>query len=103
MSKARAITLRDKDGRPFTPPLFSHVYQLSTEFQQNDKGSWFKWVVKFDGDKAADARLEEGDELFEEAKNFRMALQAGKMKEKYETQAREGSGSRDDDESGDVF
>ena len=101
MSKARAIMGRDGSGRPFTMPLFAHVYRLATEYIQNDKGSWYKWTVKFDGQNAAEARLEQDDELFQEAKNFRVALSSGQAKENYNTQQREGGAGRSED--GDVF
>ena len=34
---------------PFTPPMFSHVYRLTTVSQENSKGSWHGWEVALDG------------------------------------------------------
>jgi len=41
-----SISLKGSDGNSFTPPIFSHVYNLSTVQQSNDKGTWFGWSVK---------------------------------------------------------
>jgi hypothetical protein len=40
------ISMKGSDGESFTPPIFSHVYNLSTVQQSNDKGTWFGWSVK---------------------------------------------------------
>lgn len=40
------ISMKGSDGNTFTPPIFSHVYNLSTVQQSNDKGTWFGWSVK---------------------------------------------------------
>ena len=29
----------------FTPPTYSHIYNLSTVQMSNDKGTWFGWEV----------------------------------------------------------
>ena len=34
---------------PFTPPMFSHVYRLTTVSQENSKGSWHGWEVALEG------------------------------------------------------
>ena len=34
---------------PFTPPMFSDVYRLTTVSQENSKGSWHGWEVALDG------------------------------------------------------
>ena len=38
------IKLQGKNGM-FTPPMCSHLYNLKTVPQSNDKGSWFGWSV----------------------------------------------------------
>ena len=43
-SMMNSIKLKGKDGM-FTPAAYSHVYNLSTVQQSNDKGTWFGWNV----------------------------------------------------------
>jgi hypothetical protein len=40
------LVMKGSDGKQFVPPIFSHVYNLSTVQQSNDKGTWFGWSVK---------------------------------------------------------
>lgn len=39
-----SIKLKGKNGF-FTPAAFSHIYNLKTVQQSNDKGTWFGWEV----------------------------------------------------------
>ena len=43
-SMINSIKLQGKNGM-FTPASYSHVYNLSTVQQSNDKGTWFGWNV----------------------------------------------------------
>jgi hypothetical protein len=43
-SMMQSIKLQGKNGM-FTPASFSHLYQLKTVQQSNDKGTWFGWEV----------------------------------------------------------
>ena len=43
-SMMNSIKLKGKSGM-FTPASYSHVYNLSTVQQSNDKGTWFGWNV----------------------------------------------------------
>ena len=43
-SMMNSIKLQGKNGM-FTPAAYSHVYNLSTVQQSNDKGTWFGWNV----------------------------------------------------------
>ena len=36
--------MQGKNGL-FTPPTYSHIYNLSTVQMSNDKGTWFGWDV----------------------------------------------------------
>jgi hypothetical protein len=72
VSDAASIKLQSKDGRMFTPPLFSMAYRLSSLPTKNDQGSWslasFEragWVLDFDN----------GKELFESAQSFSKVAQ----------------------------
>ena len=44
-SMMNTIKLKGKNGL-FTPASYSHVYNLSTVQQSNDKGTWFGWNVQ---------------------------------------------------------
>ena len=44
-SMMNSIKLQGKNGM-FTPAAYSHVYDLSTVQQSNDKGTWFGWNVQ---------------------------------------------------------
>lgn len=91
MTRAQSIKLQGEHG-VITPPLFSHVYRLRTEFAQNKKGTWYRWTVDFDGGDAAKARLGKDDPLFEEAKQFRALLLAGGATAAYESATAEATG-----------
>ena len=43
-SMMMGIKLQGKNGL-FTPPTYSHIYNLSTVQMSNDKGTWFGWEV----------------------------------------------------------
>ena len=43
-SMMMGIKMQGKNGL-FTPPTYSHIYQLSTVQMSNDKGTWFGWDV----------------------------------------------------------
>ena len=47
-SMMNGLKLQGKNGL-FTPPMFSHVYNLKTVQQSNDKGTWFGWNVSMIG------------------------------------------------------
>lgn len=49
LSKISSIKMSKDDGTVFTPPMFSHKYNLSTHAQANNHGSWFGWKVEIDG------------------------------------------------------
>ena len=75
------IRMQGKNGL-FTPPTYSHIYNLKTVQMSNDKGSWFGWEVTKEGpvtDKS----------IYEMAKEFSQRLGKG------EIQAKHGNGESD--------
>ena len=65
-SMMNSIKLKGKNGM-FTPAAYSHVYNLSTVQQSNDKGTWFGWnVTKVGPVQTA--------EMYEAAKTFSKTL-----------------------------
>ena len=69
------LKLQGKNGL-FTPPTYSHIYNLSTVQMSNDKGTWFGWEVEKDGpvkDKA----------IYDMAKSFAMSAGKGEVEAKH--------------------
>ena len=61
-SMMMGIKLQGKNGL-FTPPTYSHIYNLSTVQMSNDKGTWFGWDV-------AKAGPVEDKSIYDMAKSF---------------------------------
>ena len=69
------IKLKGKDGW-FTPAAYSHVYNLKTVQQSNDKGTWFGWSVSVVGPV-------QDKNLYESAKQFASSVSTGKVEAKH--------------------
>jgi len=80
-SMMMGIKMQGKNGL-FTPPTYSHIYNLSTVQMSNDKGTWFGWDVSKVGP------VEDSD-LYNMAKQFATSVGKG------ETQAKFGSDEND--------
>ena len=80
MTQARSVTVRDPQGRRVTPPLYAHVYRLGTVLEQNTKGTWYGWKIRFDGASADACRLPQDSELYNAAKDFRGLVTSGAVK-----------------------
>jgi hypothetical protein len=61
-SMMNSIKLKGKNGL-FTPAAYSHVYNLSTVQQSNDKGTWFGWNIALVGP-VQDKNMYEGAKQF---------------------------------------
>ncbi len=69
------LKLQGKNGL-FTPPTYSHIYNLSTVQMSNDKGTWFGWEVEKMGpvtDKT----------IYDMAKSFAMSVGKGEVEAKH--------------------
>ena len=74
-SMMMGIKMQGKNGL-FTPPTYSHIYQLSTVQMSNDKGTWFGWDVSKVGpvtDKA----------IYDMAKSFAESVGKGEVQAKH--------------------
>jgi hypothetical protein len=40
------LKMSKPDGTKFTPPMYSHVYKISTTPESNESGSWYGWKVE---------------------------------------------------------
>jgi hypothetical protein len=72
------LKLQGKNGL-FTPPTYSHIYNLKTVQMSNDKGTWFGWDVSKVG-----PVTDKG--VYEIAKNFAEKNSKGLVKVKPENQ-----------------
>ena len=80
-SMMMGIRMQGKNGL-FTPPTYSHIYNLKTVQMSNDKGTWFGWEVTKEG-RVTDKGV------YEMAKEFSQRLGKG------EIQAKHGNGEAD--------
>jgi hypothetical protein len=71
--------LMGKNG-PYTPPMYSHVYRLSTVPESNDKGKWFGWEISRIGPIEDMAQ-------YAVAKAFAAQIGAGEVKIKHHDEA----------------
>jgi len=72
------IKMQGKNGL-FTPPTYSHIYNLKAVQMSNDKGTWFGWDVSLKGpikDKS----------LYEVAKTFSDRVNKGEVEAKHGTE-----------------
>ena len=74
-SMMAGIRLKGKNGL-FTPASFSHIYQLKTIQQSNDKGTWFGWEVSKIGPI-------QDTTLYQQAKTFAENVSKGDVKVKH--------------------
>jgi len=74
-SMMAGIRLKGKNGL-FTPASFSHIYQLKTIQQSNDKGTWFGWEVSKIGPV-------QDTTLYQQAKTFTENVSKGDVKVKH--------------------
>ena len=77
-SMMMGIKMQGKSGL-FTPPTYSHIYNLKTVQQSNDKGTWFGWDVSKVGpvqDKS----------VYDIAKNFAVRVGKGEIEAKHGTE-----------------
>ena len=74
-SMMMGIKMQGKNGL-FTPPTYSHIYNLKTVQMSNDKGTWFGWDVE----KAGPV---EDKGLYEMAKSFATSVGKGEIEAKH--------------------
>ena len=75
-SMLMSTKMMGKNG-PFTPPMYSHLYRLSTQAESNDKGKWFGWEVEKIGPV-------EDMNAYTAAKSFATQINSGDVKVKHE-------------------
>jgi hypothetical protein len=81
-SMMMSTKLMGKNG-PYTPPMYSHLYRLTTQAESNDKGKWYGWEVERIGP------IEDMN-VYHAAKAFAQSVHAGDVKVKHADDAMEG-------------
>ena len=97
MTNAISQTKAMPDGSEAPRPLWSHRYKLTTVFNQNKKGTWFKYHAQFDGETAEAALYPDDHPLMKEAKDFRAMVLAGTAKADFDSAMADHEGGSDDD------
>ena len=69
------IKMQGKNGL-FTPPTYSHIYNLKTVQMSNDKGTWFGWDVTKVGPI-------ENAALYQQARSFSESISKGDVQVKH--------------------
>jgi hypothetical protein len=80
-SMMMGLKMQGKNGL-FTPPTYSHIYNLKTVQMSNDKGTWFGWDVSKVGPV-------EKEDLYGMAKNFALSVGKGETQPKYGTEEKQ--------------
>ena len=87
MTKAQSIQIKLPDDRRIVAPLFSHKYRITTVSLKNAKGTYYNFVIGYDGKEAIDCRLAPSSQYFQEAEAFRALILSGGVKTAEETQS----------------
>jgi len=80
-SQMMSIKMKGKNGM-FTPPTYSHIYNLKTVQMSNDKGTWFGWDVSVIGPV-------KDQSVYAVAKNFSERVNTGEVTAKHGTEESE--------------
>lgn len=80
MTQAMAVQIPAPGGGKIAAPLWSHKYRLRTQFNENASGTWYGWLIGFDGGTASAARIPQEHYLYQEAKKLRKQILSGVVK-----------------------
>ena len=69
------IKLKGSKGL-YTPASFSHIYNLKTVQQSNDKGTWFGWEISKVGQVQDEA-------IYQQARSFSASVSKGDVQVKH--------------------
>jgi hypothetical protein len=76
-SKITTLLVDKPGGGKYNPAMFYSVFAATSQAESNEKGSWMSWSIQRHGDTAKE---EGGLELYLQARHFRDAIGAGKVK-----------------------
>ena len=80
-SMMMSVKLMGKNG-PYTPPIYSQMYRLTTTAESNDKGKWYGWEVE----RIGSIPTEQIASVYMPAKQFAESVSRGEVKVKHETE-----------------
>jgi len=80
-SMMMSVKLMGKNG-PYTPPIYSQMYRLTTVQESNDKGKWYGWEIERIGSIPA----EQLALVYGPAKQFAESVNRGEVKVKHESE-----------------
>ena len=69
------------EGKIVQPPMFAWSYELGSEEEANDQGSWYQWTIS-DRERVTDLNL------YRAAKQFGLTMKGGTVKVNYEEELR---------------
>ena len=73
MSAMQDVKVKRADGEVFTPPMWAKAYRVKSIAESNAKGTWRGWDIARESDCPSAS-------LYQQAKAFRDAVRAGKVK-----------------------
>jgi hypothetical protein len=76
-SMMMSAKMMGKNG-PYTPPMFSQLYRITTQQESNDKGKWYGWEIERIGP------IEDSN-LYLSAKAFAQSISSGEVKVKHQS------------------
>ena len=65
------MKIKQPDGRMIRPPMFAHIWRLTTFQDESPSGKFYNIRIKLDGETASECRLTPDDERYLAAKSFR--------------------------------
>ena len=71
----KGIVKRNANGVMFNPPMYSHVYRLSTVYQSKDKYDWYGWKVETERELSGENKNDV--QLYLTAKEFYRQIKEG--------------------------
>ena len=80
-SMMMSVKLMGKNG-PYTPPIYSQMYRLTTVQESNDKGKWYGWEVE----RIGSIPPEQLASVYMPAKQFAESVNRGDVKVKHESE-----------------
>ena len=78
-SMMMSTKMMGKNG-PYTPPMYSQLYRLTTQAESNDKGKWYGWEVERIGPV-------QDMSIYQAAKAFANSVASGDVKVKHQDEA----------------
>ena len=70
ISLSAGLKMKDANGSLYTPPMFSHIYRLTTQKESNNKGSWYTMNLVLEGPIQDSIVYEQTKEFYDIAKNL---------------------------------